>query len=379
MNTLSKPSPELLFPTFDGDPLNYLPFIQKVLHFLEAYSKFCVQGMGLRGFMDNPADFLLPERPGGLPAGPFVPRPHPGPKPILQNNPTAAQRLTYKHRIALWKDAMEEFIGENQLLSAVKIMLCNAVPEHCLSAIKDPIQGFRNLTLLAIRVHLNVEFLILSPVDLSNNLASLLTAYSPSVPIAKHIGLHRDVAAIQAANNSPIPETRRFWYIVESIRPCGLYDMMITAYTLINTTAATQLFATFVVQLVAFEKNRRPSVTAKAAGYAAAALLGPPGAAPLALPAPAPVHPDPSIAQLIADSAQANAAIASIQSLLQGQYSGGGGGGAGKGKNKKGKNKNSLYCWTHGCLGHASPACLNKLPGHMDAATYTNQLGGKKA
>ena len=115
-------------------------------------------------------------------------------------------------------------------------MFCNAVPEHCLSAIKDPIQGFRNLTLLAIRVHLNVEFLILSPVDLSNNLASLLTAYSPSVPIAKHIGLHRDVAAIQAANNSPIPETRRFWYIVESIRPCGLYDMMITAYTLINTT-----------------------------------------------------------------------------------------------------------------------------------------------
>ena len=371
MNTLSKPSPELIFPSFDGDPLNYLPFIQKVLHFLEAYSKYCVQGMGLRGYMDNPADFLLPERPGGLPAGPFVPRPHPGPKPILQNNPTAAQRLTYKHRIALWKDAMEEFIGENQLLSAVKIMFCNAVPEHCLSAIKDPIQGFRNLTLLAIRVHLNVEFLILSPVDLSNNLASLLTAYSPSVPIAKHIGLHRDVAAIQAANNSPIPETRRFWYIVESIRPCGLYDMMITAYTLINTTAATQLFATFVVQLVAFEKNRRPSVTAKAAGYSAAVVLGPPAAAPLALPAPAPA---PVQAPVTLDSLAA--AVSSMQSLLQGHF---GGGGAGKGKNKKGKKKDPLYCWTHGCLGHASPACNNKIPGHDDLATYSNQLGGKKA
>jgi hypothetical protein len=72
-----------------------------------------------------------------------------------------------------------------------------------------------------------------------------------------------------------------------------------------------------------------------------------------------------------------------MQSLLQGHFGGGGGGGGGagkgKGKNKKGKKKDPLYCWTHGCLDHASPACNNKIPGHMDAATYTNQLGGKKA
>ena len=76
-----------------------------------------------------------------------------------------------------------------------------------------------------------------------------------------------------------------------------------------------------------------------------------------------------------------------MQSLLQGHFGGGGGSGGGggagagkgKGKNKKGKKKDPLYCWTHGCLGHASPACQNKNPGHDDSATHSNQLGGKKA
>jgi len=72
MNNQSKP--ELIFPSFDGDPLKYLIFIRAVLEYLEACSPYCVQGMGLRGFFDTEADFLLPIRPGVPPlaAVPFV-------------------------------------------------------------------------------------------------------------------------------------------------------------------------------------------------------------------------------------------------------------------------------------------------------------------
>jgi hypothetical protein len=42
-----------------------------------------------------------------------------------------------------------------------------------------------------------------------------------------------------------------------------------------------------------------------------------------------------------------------------------------------------LYCWSHGCIGHASGGdtkkCLNPKPGHKFDAVYRNQMGGKKA
>ena len=338
--------------------------------------------MGLRGFFDTEADFLLPIRPGKppLPAVPFVPRPHPGNKPVLVANPTDAQRANYKHRVILWKDAMADFNGEQQLYVAAKIKLCNSMPSYLLAEARDPIHGFRNRTMLYLRQHLNLTFLILSPTDILTNLCLLEVPYNPANPLPELIGLHRDVSAMQTANNSPIPMTRRFWYIVNSITHCGLYAELIANYTMVNTTALTQLFDTFVVALMAYERNRRHTTTAKAAGYAAAVVLGPPAAAPLALPAPAPaLAPAPVTLDSLA------AAVSSMQSLLQGHFGGGGGGGGGggagkgKGKNKKGKKKDPLYCWTHGCLGHASPACLNKNPGHDDLATYSNQLGGKKA
>ena len=37
------------------------------------------------------------------------------------------------------------------------------------------------------------------------------------------------------------------------------------------------------------------------------------------------------------------------------------------------------YCWTHGACSHTSPECNRKAPGHQDAATFTNKLGGSNA
>ena len=37
------------------------------------------------------------------------------------------------------------------------------------------------------------------------------------------------------------------------------------------------------------------------------------------------------------------------------------------------------YCWTHGGCAHAGDKCTMKAPGHKDAATFENKMGGSKA
>jgi hypothetical protein len=50
---------------------------------------------------------------------------------------------------------------------------------------------------------------------------------------------------------------------------------------------------------------------------------------------------------------------------------------SGRGDGGRGCQRNtSIYCWTHGGCGHTSAACLAKLPGHQDAATFANKLAG---
>jgi hypothetical protein len=50
---------------------------------------------------------------------------------------------------------------------------------------------------------------------------------------------------------------------------------------------------------------------------------------------------------------------------------------SGRGDSGRGRQRNtSIYCWTHGGCGHTSAACLAKLPGHQDTATFANKMAG---
>ena len=37
------------------------------------------------------------------------------------------------------------------------------------------------------------------------------------------------------------------------------------------------------------------------------------------------------------------------------------------------------YCWTHGGSNHLGKDCRTKAPGHKDAATFDDKMGGSKA
>ena len=43
------------------------------------------------------------------------------------------------------------------------------------------------------------------------------------------------------------------------------------------------------------------------------------------------------------------------------------------------RKRTDTYCWTHGGSNHSSQQCQRKAPGHQDAATFENRLGGSNA
>jgi hypothetical protein len=50
--------------------------------------------------------------------------------------------------------------------------------------------------------------------------------------------------------------------------------------------------------------------------------------------------------------------------------------GRGQGRGGTRHRNHHLYCWTHGGCAHPSTACVEKIPGHQDLATFENKMGG---
>jgi hypothetical protein len=58
-------------------------------------------------------------------------------------------------------------------------------------------------------------------------------------------------------------------------------------------------------------------------------------------------------------------------------YQGRGRGRDGRGRGNQNRQRNTaIYCWTHGGCGHLGASCNVKLPGHQDAATFLDKMGG---
>jgi hypothetical protein len=364
-------------PQFDGNHENYLQFRNDLMAWLQTTSSSCVQMMGNRGAMELPAAFLLAPRPPGIIAGPFVPRPNPGDRPVLVGAaPNAALVAVHNEAVNLWKEDMARYRQEISSIRRVQILILKAIPAYCSAELEDPVLQFQNVTLQQIRAHLDAQFLILPPSLILTIPNSLCIPWSPSESFAEFIGKHRKAHVTLAANGQVVPESFKFQWFEQSIAQCGIFDARIVIYKIALPNTIQQTFDTLAPVLLTYYLTLPATITSKAAGYAAAvipAISGPSGSS--ASSSNPPTHPDPVIAGILANLHSSNAAIQGIQSLLQGQPKTGGGGG---GSNKK-RAASTPYCWTHGCIGHASPACLHKKPNHVDAATYTNQMKGKPA
>ena len=61
---------------------------------------------------------------------------------------------------------------------------------------------------------------------------------------------------------------------------------------------------------------------------------------------------------------------------VQTPAAGGGGRGVAAGGGLRYPRRYNLYCWSHGGCGHKGLPCRAKKPGHQDAATFANKMGG---
>ena len=115
---------------------------------VQTTSTACLQMMGNRGAFESPAAFLLATRPPGIVAGPFVPRPFPGDRPVLVGGaPAAAVVAVHNEAVNLWKDDMSKYSQEINSIRKVKLLILKAVPPHCIAALEDLITKFQDVTL----------------------------------------------------------------------------------------------------------------------------------------------------------------------------------------------------------------------------------------
>ena len=385
-------------PQFDGSHENYLSFRKYLLTWLQTTSTSCVQMMGNRGAFEAPADFLLAPRPIGIVAGPFVPRPYPGDRPILALPAGAPAVGIHNDLVNQWKENLAHYTQELNSTRKVISMILKAVPIHCTADLEDPDFQFQNVTLQQLRAHLDAQFLILPPSLILTIRNSLCIPWSPSEHFPEFVGRQRKAHVTLAANGQVVREAFKFQWFEQCLIPSRVFESRIEIYKIALPNTLQQTFETLATALQTYYLTLPASITAKAAGYAAAVLpvssgigasatsgIGarPPSGTGASFPsgigASSPtIHPDPVIAGILANIQFSNAAIQGIQSLLQGQSKTGGGNGGG-GSGGGGAAISPPYCWTHGCVGHASFACLNKKPGHIDTTTYTSQMNGKKA
>ena len=298
-------------PQFDGNHENYINFRNELLAWLQTTSTACIQMMGNRGAFERPADFLLATRPPGIIAGPFVPRPFPGDRPVLGGaGPNAALVAVHNEAVNLWKEDMARYSQEINTTRKAKNATLKAVPTHCIAALEDPVSKFQNVTLQDIRAHLDGQFLILPPSLILTIRNSLCIPWSPSEPFAEFIGKHRKAHVTLEANGQVVPEAFKFHDFEQCLVPSGVFEARIAIYKIGLPNTAQQTFDTLAPALLTYYLTLPATITAKAAGYAAAViptrsglsgsgLSGLSGSSASSI-AP-PIHPDPVIAGILAN------------------------------------------------------------------------------
>ena len=125
----------------------------------------------------------------------------------------------------------------------------------------DPIHVLRHLNLRQIFEFMDNTYFVMSPKDLSANLATLSIPFNPSDSILEYISLHRKQAAIQAANGSPISEAQRVSLFSEGIQPVGWYNNRVEIYRIAEPRVADQNFEALATAIIEFERNRSTSTT----------------------------------------------------------------------------------------------------------------------
>lgn len=280
---------------------------------------------------------------------PFVVPPAPAPLPDMSAN-TQYQINAAVRKLA---DDTQAFKKYHNTDKALRKQLIAATPPVYIDALSDPDYGFGSVTCLQLLTHLWTTYGTLSIADKDANLQRMATPWHPPTPIETLFKQLQDGMRLAAAAGEPQVDAQvaRLGYNI--IFKTGLFADACREWRL--KPEAQQTLAIFQTHFQRMNMDRLASLTTETAGYH--------GAANAAIESPPPTLESVMAELASLKAAQANAAQGPPVAPTA----------------PKPILPPTHYCWTHGAsrnAAHTSATCRNKLPGHLDAATLTDQMGG---
>ena len=189
--------------------------------------------------------------------------------------------------------------------------------------------------------------------------------------MSSYIATHQNIHLIADMNNQPINENKRVTKLLDGLRPCGLFNIQLTAYESVHARADQRNFDDLRADVLRWYDALSTS-TAGSLGYSAAVT-------------------SPSATALTpADHTAIAAAIVALTPTPNSRYpprSQGRGGRGGRGfqgypapayppRPPAMPGVPTHYCWTHGSTFHSGVQCKHPGPGHQTRATFANKMGG---
>ena len=274
--------------------------------------------------------------------GEYVPPIHPGHVPVQ-----AAEQTAYKIELEIYSAEVRDYI---KLKNAMVLSLSEDT--------REPMNEVGHLRMVNrspawIRQTMFVNYGAMTAQELANAKNKLSMPYDPSATtLSKHLQVHTQVHNIAAANFQDITESDKVNHLRQSLLPCGLFNDACAAYSRVHTTIVEQTFLNFRTAMQLENDNRDSNATITTAGYAGAI-----NQADLAT----------MVAKAVAEAFKAQGNLQSAPRVVAAP-------------NVRAASKQfKKYCWTHGSCAHSSKECQRQAAGHLVAATYRNQMGGKKA
>ena len=304
-------------------------------------------------------------------AGPFLPPAHPGPQPVLPPAATVAEVGRFNAEHSSWKFQHETYTASQSEINSFTSALLNAIPPTTLTLIGNPRHGALTLTLTTASIAIYNHHGRLTANDLTHNEAQLSVPYTSSDSMSSYIATHQNIHLIADMNNQPINENKRVTKLLDGLRPCGLFNIQLTAYESVHARADQRNFDDLRADVLRWYDALSTS-TAGSLGYSAAVT-------------------SPSATALTpADHTAIAAAIVALTPTPNSRYpprSQGRGGRGGRGfqgypapayppRPPAMPGVPTHYCWTHGSTFHSGVQCKHPGPGHQTRATFANKMGG---
>ena len=300
-------------------------------------------GNGLLGHLSlvvNPDVYELQS--GGIP---FVVPANPGLHPVHPENATGPQ-ITEINRSHLALRAEHTKYVETS--NALQAQVLEAVPDHFIRPLADPITEYANVSVLTIVNQLVARFGTITDEELQANALSLQRPWAPTDAIDTVWANINECRAFAVAGEDPISDRTTIAAALLTLERTGQFTLAVHEWH--NKPAAEKTYANLVTHFNAADRERLRLLTTRNAGFHgnalhAAAINAPPVEQALIAPGAAPAVVPP---------AAAPPAAANHPTPM-------------------------FYCHSHG-LGtnpaHTSLTCRTRGPGHDTTATVNNMRGG---